>query len=77
MSKKPAVKAKLAKRHRMNQAQDDNLEFEFERSPALEAYIDDLMEICRQISDLQTIEAFLRIRIQQMEQNEEWQLKAK
>lgn len=41
-------------------------------SPELASYVHDLMEIRRQIENFQTIEAFLRIRIQQMEQNAKW-----
>lgn len=36
-------------------------------------YIDDLMEIRRQIDDLRVIEAFLQVRIQQLGQNVKWQ----
>ena len=43
----------------------------------MEAYIDDLMEIRRQIDSLHTIEAFLQIRIDQMKQNAQWQTKNK
>jgi predicted membrane chloride channel (bestrophin family) len=42
----------------------------------MQAYIDDMIEIERQIMDLETIKAFLRIRIGQMEQNAKWQTKA-
>lgn len=38
-----------------------------------ELYIDDLMEIRRQIDNLRVIESFLQTRIQQMEQNTKWQ----
>ena len=41
----------------------------------MESYIDDLMEIRRQIDSLHTIEAFLQIRIDQMKQNAQWQTK--
>lgn len=45
-------------------------------SSELQTYIDDLAGIRRQIENFQTIEAFLRIRIQQMEQNAKWTAKA-
>ena len=39
----------------------------------MEAYMEDLAEIRRQISNLHTIEAFLQIRVDQMRQNTKWQ----
>ena len=41
------------------------------------AYIDDLMEVRRQIDNLNVIEAFLQVRIEQMKQNAQWQTKKK
>ena len=43
----------------------------------MESYIDDLMEIRRQINDLHVIEAFLQVRVEQMKQNAQWQTKNK
>lgn len=43
----------------------------------MEAYIEDIMEIRRQINNLHVIEAFLQIRIDQMKQNAQWQTKKK
>ena len=40
-------------------------------------YIDELMEIRKQISDLEVIEEFLKMRIKQMEVGSKWQTKAK
>ena len=54
---------------RMEQEELKNPEPSFEQ----QLYIDDLMEIRRQIDNLQVIEAFLQVRVQQMEQNTKWQ----
>lgn len=43
----------------------------------MRTYIDDLMEVLRQIDNLNVIEAFLRVRIEQMKQNAQWQTKKK
>lgn len=46
---------------------ENNLPLEYE------AYMQDLLEIRRQIDNLHTIEAFLQIRVDQMRQNAQWQ----
>ena len=57
---------------KMEQEENKNSEISLEQ----EIYIDDLMEIRKQINNLQVIEAFLQVRIQQMGQNTKWQTKA-
>lgn len=70
-------------RWKMNQASKKRVVVKKAEAPVVDypiemgAYIDDLMEIRRQIDSLHTIEAFLQIRIDQMKQNAQWQTKNK
>jgi uncharacterized protein YaiL (DUF2058 family) len=74
LAKKLAIPIETYAKEKLKlQQQTEAQKIENNLPPEYEAYVDDLMEIRRQIDNLHTIEAFLQIRVDQMKQNAIWQ----